>query len=251
MRSPAGGAASRMSWSRAWTAPHDRRQALHASGAAQVTAALASPLTVGPVTTPASASAVARRASSGARPASASWGAAPPIRAAASASSTGHAARARARRSPGRWRWGAPRRAHTSGQSPGTSAGAVAGVRAASAWAAATSEANKRAEASALESARLYEELSEHKLRLQHLVGKLVVAQEEERRRVAYEVHDGLAQVASAAYQHLQNYAADNPPTSARDQEELDEALEMLRRLAFTEQVDAPTQLDLWKEEAA
>jgi len=29
------------------------------------------------------------------------------------------------------------------------------------------------------------------------------------------------------------------------------EALEMLRRLAFQEQVDAPTQLELWKEAAA
>src|SRR5919107_2097349 len=54
--------------------------------------------------------------------------------------------------------------------------------------------------------------------------------EEEERRRVAYEVHDGLAQTVSAAYQHLQNYAADNPPTSARGREGLDEALEMLRR---------------------
>ena len=90
-----------------------------------------------------------------------------------------------------------------------------------------TSVANQAA--SALENARIYEELSEHRLRLQHLVGKLVSAQEEERRRVAYEVHDGLAQVAAAAYQHLQNYAADNPPSSTRDQEELHEALEMLR----------------------
>jgi PAS domain S-box-containing protein len=90
-----------------------------------------------------------------------------------------------------------------------------------------TSVANQAA--SALENARIYEELSEHRLRLQHLVGKLVSAQEEERRRVAYEVHDGLAQVAAAAYQHLQNYAADNPPSATRDQEELDEALEMLR----------------------
>ena len=90
--------------------------------------------------------------------------------------------------------------------------------------------ARKRAEVSALESARLNDELSEHRRRLQHLLGKLVVAQEEERRRVAYEVHDGLAQTVTAAYQHLQTYAADNPPASARGQEELDESLEMLRR---------------------
>jgi PAS domain S-box-containing protein len=83
--------------------------------------------------------------------------------------------------------------------------------------------------ASSLENAQLYEEIAEHRRRLQDLVGKLVTAQEEERRRVAYEVHDGLAQVAAAAYQHLQNFAADNPPSSTRSKEELDEALEMLQ----------------------
>ena len=50
--------------------------------------------------------------------------------------------------------------------------------------------------ASALENARLYEELAEHRRQLQDLVGKLVAAQEEERRRVAYDIHDGLAQEA-------------------------------------------------------
>jgi signal transduction histidine kinase len=83
--------------------------------------------------------------------------------------------------------------------------------------------------ASALENARLYKELAKHRRRLQHLVGELVSAQEEERRRVAYEVHDGLAQAAVAAYQHLQIFAADNPPRSNRDEERLDRALEMLQ----------------------
>jgi PAS domain S-box-containing protein len=84
--------------------------------------------------------------------------------------------------------------------------------------------------ASALENAQLYEELTEHRRRLQDLVGKLVTAQEEERRRVAYEVHDGLAQVAAAAYQHLQNFAVDHPPSSTRGEEELARALEMLQQ---------------------
>jgi PAS domain S-box-containing protein len=84
--------------------------------------------------------------------------------------------------------------------------------------------------ASALENAQLYEQLAEHRHRLQNLVGKLVTAQEEERRRVAYEVHDGLAQVAASAYQHLQNFAVDNPPSSIRGEEALNQALELLQQ---------------------
>jgi signal transduction histidine kinase len=43
-------------------------------------------------------------------------------------------------------------------------------------------------------------------------------------------VHDGLAQVAAAAYQHLQNFAVDHPPSSTRGEEELARALEMLQQ---------------------
>jgi PAS domain S-box-containing protein len=84
--------------------------------------------------------------------------------------------------------------------------------------------------ASALENARLYEELAEHRRQLQDLVGTLVTAQEEERRRVAYDIHDGLAQLVAAASHHLQNFAADNPPNSARGQGELDRSLELLQQ---------------------
>jgi signal transduction histidine kinase len=43
-----------------------------------------------------------------------------------------------------------------------------------------------------------------------------LMAQEEERRRVAYEVHDGLAATAASAHQHLQafaRYPGDGPDT--------------------------------------
>lgn len=84
--------------------------------------------------------------------------------------------------------------------------------------------------ASALENARLYEELSGRERQLHDLVRRLLTAQEEERRRVAYDLHDGLAQTASAAYQHLQIFMRHHSPGSATSREELEEALELLRQ---------------------
>jgi signal transduction histidine kinase len=84
--------------------------------------------------------------------------------------------------------------------------------------------------ASALDNARLYRELAEREQQLQALVGQLLVAQEEERRRVAYDVHDGVAQVAAAAHQHLQAYARFHRPRSAEGRADLERALEMARR---------------------
>jgi PAS domain S-box-containing protein len=82
----------------------------------------------------------------------------------------------------------------------------------------------KRADA---ERARLYIELAERERRLEDLVGQLLLAQEEERRRVAYEVHDGLAQVAAAAQQHLEAFAAYCRPRNERARHELEQALEL------------------------
>jgi len=85
--------------------------------------------------------------------------------------------------------------------------------------------------ASALENARLYTELSERENQLRDLVGRLITAQEEERRRIAYDVHDGLAQTAAAAHQHLQAFARHHPPCSEELREELDEAVDLVREL--------------------
>ncbi len=109
--------------------------------------------------------------------------------------------------------------------------------------------------ASALENARLYGELAERERRLQELVGKILVAQEEERRRVAYEVHDGLAQVAAAAHQHLQAFTQFHPPATQEGREDLDRVSKLVRRtVGEARQIIAdlrPTALDDLGLEAA
>jgi signal transduction histidine kinase len=101
---------------------------------------------------------------------------------------------------------------------------------------------------SALENARLYRELAEREHRLRDLVGQVLAAQEEERRRVAYEVHDGLAQTAAAAHQLLQAFARRYPPGSDKARENLDRALELVQQtVGEARQVIAdlrPTALD-------
>jgi PAS domain S-box-containing protein len=84
--------------------------------------------------------------------------------------------------------------------------------------------------ANALDNAQLYEALVQREKRLHELVAKLFAAQEAERRRVAYEVHDSLGQLVVAAYQHLQAFARSYVPKSEQDREVLDQALELVRR---------------------
>lgn len=84
--------------------------------------------------------------------------------------------------------------------------------------------------ASALENARLYGELSEREQRLENLVGRLIEAQEEERRRIAYELHDGLTQLVVAVHQHLQAFARYHPPEAPEARKDLDLILRLIQR---------------------
>jgi len=84
--------------------------------------------------------------------------------------------------------------------------------------------------ASALENARLYAELAERENRLQDLIRKLITAQEEERRKVSYEVHDGLAQTAAGAHQLLQAFARQHPPTTDKGRKDLARALQLVQQ---------------------
>jgi signal transduction histidine kinase len=83
--------------------------------------------------------------------------------------------------------------------------------------------------ASALENAWLYKELDDRERALQNLAKSLLRAQEVERRRVAYEVHDGLAQVAVAAHQNLQAFARRYAPETEQGRRELDRILGQVR----------------------
>jgi PAS domain S-box-containing protein len=84
--------------------------------------------------------------------------------------------------------------------------------------------------ASALERARLYQELAERERRREALVRQLLLAEDEERRRVAYEIHDGLAQLAWAAQQHLEAFAAQYHARNQQRRNELGKALNLAGR---------------------
>jgi signal transduction histidine kinase/CheY-like chemotaxis protein len=73
-------------------------------------------------------------------------------------------------------------------------------------------------------------QLADRERRLEDLVGKLITAQEEERRRVAYEVHDSLTQMAIATQRYVQTFAATHPPGSEVRPGELDRPLTLARQ---------------------
>jgi signal transduction histidine kinase len=73
-------------------------------------------------------------------------------------------------------------------------------------------------------------QLAERERQLEALVGKLIAAHEEERRWVAYEVHDSLIQMVIAAQRYIQTFADTHPPGSKVRPGELDRPLELVRQ---------------------
>ena len=88
----------------------------------------------------------------------------------------------------------------------------------------------RQAEQSALQARKHQEKLRQSEQKVRDLVRRLLDAQEKERRRIAYEVHDGFTQMAIASYQLLQNFADDYPQASVEATEELDEVIDRLEQ---------------------
>jgi signal transduction histidine kinase len=73
-------------------------------------------------------------------------------------------------------------------------------------------------------------QLADRERQLEGLVSKLITAQEEERRWLAYELHDSLIQIAVVTQRYIQTFADTHPPGSRVKPGELDRALELARR---------------------
>jgi PAS domain S-box-containing protein len=73
-------------------------------------------------------------------------------------------------------------------------------------------------------------QLQERQRQLEELIGKVLRAQQEERTRVAREVHDGPTQVAIGAHQLLQSFADGHPPGSIVREGELDRVLDLAQQ---------------------
>jgi signal transduction histidine kinase len=84
---------------------------------------------------------------------------------------------------------------------------------------------------SAFENAHLYHQVGDREQRLQDALRQLLIAQEDERRRVAYELHDGLAQVAAATHLSLQTFASQYRPRSPQTRAELEKSVDLARRV--------------------
>ncbi len=82
----------------------------------------------------------------------------------------------------------------------------------------------------AIENAKLYQAVRDKEAHLQDLVERMIQHQEDDRRRVAYDIHDGLAQLMVSAHQHLQTFGLLHARQDARADQALAKGLFMLQK---------------------
>ncbi|MGB8645661.1 MAG: GAF domain-containing sensor histidine kinase [Anaerolineae bacterium] len=80
-----------------------------------------------------------------------------------------------------------------------------------------------------MENAHLYSELKKREQQLANFVGRLFQAEEGERRRLAYDIHDGLAQLIVSADMHLNNFASMRGEDPELAEHQLDKGLQRLK----------------------
>jgi signal transduction histidine kinase len=83
---------------------------------------------------------------------------------------------------------------------------------------------------STIANARLRFELAQRRRMLEMAVRQIEEVEEIERRRVALSIHDGLAQVATSVYQHLEAFASRYPAAESEAHDDLVRAQELARR---------------------
>lgn len=82
----------------------------------------------------------------------------------------------------------------------------------------------------ALNDAALYRALQEKDRQLHAAASHILKAQDEERKRIAYDIHDGLAQMIASTHQRLQAYRAHPDPLAPEAVHELDSVERQLRQ---------------------
>lgn len=85
-----------------------------------------------------------------------------------------------------------------------------------------------RATAIAIENAKLIEELGQKEKFLHHLVDKIITAQEDERKRLASDLHDGIIQSLIAIWYRLQRIAPDTNPDPGQWYHEISDLTKVL-----------------------
>lgn len=80
----------------------------------------------------------------------------------------------------------------------------------------------------AIEKAKLYADVTQSKNQIESLLSKVIYAQEEERKRIAAEIHDSIAQSLVGALTRVQMCQAILPKTSKEAQAELDELKKLI-----------------------
>ena len=90
------------------------------------------------------------------------------------------------------------------------------------------------AEASiALDNAHLYQEIEIQGKQLRSLVDEMITNEEQDSRRLAFDLHDGLVQMIVASYQHLQAAQAWHGRSVEKEEEALEQGIQLLRQAIY------------------